>query len=123
MCGQTPKKWSWWDFGSRPERRVLAGFAFIAALGFALPAEAFRPLPLSARDQKVLRANFALCVCKLKGPYTENFCVCSDGKKVPVRAENGQVGIGCKNPRFCAAFRALWAEALAKQRLYIGNIF
>src|SRR5262245_52546028 len=27
------------------------------------------------------------------------------------------------NPRFCAAFRAPWAEELAKQRLYIGNIF
>src|SRR5262245_52272560 len=71
----------------------------------------------------MLRDNFALCISKLKGPYTENFCVCSDGKKVPVRGASGQVGIGCKNPRFCAAFRAPWAEALAKQRVYIGNIF
>src|SRR5262245_40110477 len=92
-------------------------------LGFALPAAAFRPLPLSTRDQKALRENFALCISKLKGPYTENFCVCADGEKVPVRAANGQVGIGCKNPRFCAAFRTPWAEALSKQHVYIGNLF
>jgi hypothetical protein len=105
------------------KRLVLAGFAFIAVLGFVPPAAAFRPPPLSAQEQKVLRDNFALCISKLKGPYTENFCVCSDGKKVPVRGPNGQVGIGCKNPLFCSAFRAPWAEALAKQRIYIGNLF
>jgi hypothetical protein len=105
------------------KRYVLAGLAFVAMLGIALPAAAFRPLPLSARDQKVLRDNFALCISKLKGPYTENFCVCADGKKVPVQGANGQVTIGCKNPLFCAAFRAPWAEALAKQRIYIANLF
>ena len=104
-------------------RYFSAAFAFILVLGFARPAEAFRPLPLSARDQKLLRDNFALCISKLKGPYTENFCVCADGKKAPVREASGKIGIGCGNPRFCAAFRAPWAEELAKQRLYIGNIF
>jgi hypothetical protein len=84
---------------------------------------AFRPLPLEAQDQKILRDNFALCTAKLKGPYTENFCVCPDGKKVPVRGASGQLGTGCKSPLFCAAFRAPWAEALAKQRMYIANIF
>ena len=105
------------------KRPVLAGFAFIAVLGITSPAATFRPLPLSARDQKELRDNFTLCISKLKGPYTENFWVCADGQKVPVRAANGQIRTGCKNPLFCSAFRAPWAEALAKQGMYIGNLF
>ena len=60
---------------------ILVGSALIALLGNATPAAAFRPLPLSAQDQKVLRDNFALCTAKLKGPYTENFCVCPDGEE------------------------------------------
>jgi pyruvate phosphate dikinase-like enzyme len=105
------------------KNRLVTGFAFIAVLGITSPAVAFRPLPLSAQEQKVLRDNFALCISKLKGPYTENFCVCADGKKVPVRGTNGEIGYGCKNSLFCAAFRAPWAEALAKERMYIGNLF
>ena len=105
------------------KRAVLAGFAFIAVLGITSPAATFRPLPLSAREQKELRDNFALCISKLKGPYTENFCVCADGQKVPVRGANGQIGAGCKNSLFCSAFRAPWAEALAKRRVYLGNVF
>ena len=88
------------------KRAVFAGFVFIAVLGITSPAATFRPLPLSAREQKELRDNFALCISKLKGPYTENFCVCADGKRVPVRGANGQIGGGCKNTLFCAAFRA-----------------
>jgi len=99
------------------------GFVLVALLGIAMPAVAFRPLPLSARDQKALHDNFALCTSKLKGPYTENFCECAAGKKIPVRGENGRLDTGCKNPIFCAAFRAPWAEALAKQRVYIANLF
>jgi Pyruvate phosphate dikinase, AMP/ATP-binding domain len=95
----------------------------VAVLGAATPAAAFRPLPLDAKDQKILRDNFALCTAKLKGPYTENFCVCPDGRKIPVRSASGQIGSGCKDPLFCAAFRAPWAEALAKERVYIANIF
>src|SRR6185295_8257094 len=92
-------------------------------LGITSRAATFRPLPLSAREQKVLRDNFALCISKLKGPYTENFWVCADGQRVPVRGADGQVGAGCKKTLFGAAFRAPWTEALAKQRMYIGNLF
>jgi hypothetical protein len=88
-----------------------------------LRAASFRAPELSPQQQKALRDNFALCVSKLKGPYTENFCVCPDGRKIPVRSASGQIGIGCKNAIFCAAYRAPWAEALAKQGVYIGNIF
>jgi hypothetical protein len=95
----------------------------VAVLSAPPPAAAFRPLPLEAKDQKILRDNFALCMAKLKGPYTENICVCPDGRKIPVRGTGGQLHIGCKDELFCAAFRAPWAEALAKERVYIANIF
>ena len=102
---------------------IPIGFVLITLIGVTTPAAAFRPLPLSPQDQKLLRDNFGLCNAKLKGPYTENFCVCPEGKKVPVRGAGGQLSTGCKAPLFCAAFRAPWAEALAKQRMYIANIF
>ncbi len=105
------------------KKRVAIAFAVIALIGAVTPATAFRPLALDAKDQRALRDNFALCTSKLKGPYTENFCVCPNGKKTPVRGAAGQISTGCKDPLFCAAFRAPWAEALAKQRMYIGNIF
>jgi len=105
-------------------KKLLAiAFGLFAVLGGPLPAAAFRPLPLEAKDQKILRENFALSTAKLKGPYTENICVCPDGSKVPVRNASGALGVGCRNALFCAAFRAPWAEALAQERVYIGNIF
>src|SRR5438034_389894 len=107
----------------RLKKLVAAGCGFVALLGTTAAAASFRPLPLTSRDQKALQDNFALCLSKLKGPYTENFCVCPDGRKVAVRGANGQVGAACKNALFCAAFRAPWAEALAKQRMYIANLF
>jgi hypothetical protein len=89
----------------------------------APPAGAFRAPELSAEQQKILRDNFALSVRKLKGPYTENFCVCPDGRKIPVRGPGGKIGVGCKDALFCAAYRAPWAEALAGRGVYIANIF
>ena len=102
---------------------VAIACVLVAVLAVSPPAAAFRPLPLEAKDQKILRDNFALCTAKLKGPYTENVCVCPDGRKIPVRGASGALNIGCKDALFCAAFRAPWAEALAKQRVYIANIF
>ena len=102
---------------------VVIAFAVTVIGAGARPAVAFRPLPLSPQQQKTLRENFALCVGKLKGPYTENICVCPDGRKIPVRGASGQLRIACKDALFCAAFRAPWAEALAKERVYIANIF
>ena len=105
------------------KKPVAFGCGLVALLALTTPARALRPQPLSAQDQKILRDNFALCTSKLKGPYTENFCVCPDGKKVPVRGASGQIETGCAKPLFCAAFRAPWAEALAKKGVYIANIF
>ena len=104
----------------RPTFRVLLTIGI--GLALAAPAGAFRAPQLSAASQKALRDNFALCVGKLKGPYTENTCLCPGDRKVPVRNASGQFGV-CKGAQFCAAFRAPWAEALTPYGMYIGNIF
>jgi hypothetical protein len=101
----------------------LISLPIVVVIAATVPAVAFRSPELSPQQQKTLRDNFALSVGKLKGPYTENFCVCADGRKIPVRNAAGQIGIGCKDELFCAAYRAAWAEALAKEGMYIGNIF
>ncbi len=112
-----------WAKEEEVRKLVAVGFAVITVIAVTTPAVAFRPLPLSAQDRKALRDNFALCNSKLKGPYTENFCVCPGGAKLSVTGPGGQIRNPCKDPVFCAAFRAPWAEALAKQRMYIANIF
>ena len=104
-------------------RTLLALAVILLAPLRAVPAAAFHAPDLSPQEQKLLRDNFALSVAKLKGPYTENFCICPDGRKIAVRNAAGQLGIACKDALFCAAFRAPWAETLAQHGLYIGNIF
>ena len=99
--------------------------ALVVAVPLLSPpaARAFRAPELSAAEKKSLKDNYALCVGKLKGPYTENFCVCPGGEKRAVRSASGAIGNGCKDPIFCAAYRAQWAEALAKDGVYIANVF
>ena len=58
------------------------------AVGVAGTAAAFQPPTLSAAQHATLKSNFALCLAKLKGPYTENFCLCRDGEKRGVQAPN-----------------------------------
>src|SRR5262245_17544739 len=84
--------------------------ALATLLAAAAPARAFHAPELTAQQQKTVRDNFGLCVGKLKGPYTENICVCPDGRKIPVRNTTGQVAVPCKDELFCSAFRAPWAE-------------
>ncbi|MCC6765166.1 MAG: hypothetical protein IT293_10925 [Deltaproteobacteria bacterium] len=107
----------------RWQRGLAATVLLSAALGLTAPGETFEAPTLSPAQEKTLKQNFALCLSKLKGPYTENFCLCRDGEKRAVQAPNGAVRIPCPNPIFCAAYRAPWAEALAKERMYIANIF
>jgi hypothetical protein len=103
--------------------RLRAAGLLVALVAAAQPAAAFRAPELSPAQQKALRENFALSVEKLKGPYAENFCVCPDGRKVPVRGPDGQIATPCADALFCAAFRAPWADALGQQGVYLGNVF
>jgi len=78
---------------------------------------------LTEAQKQSLRSNFSQVLSKLKGPYTPNFCVCTDGSKFPVQRKDGSIGNSCGKTRFCAAFRAPSAEQLAKQKMYLGNIY
>ena len=112
---------------STPVRRRVAGWRWLAAglllvLALADQAHGVHPPDLTKAQQDDLRRNFALCLAKLKGPYTENYCVCPNGQKLPVQV-NGQVRGPCADALFCAAYRAPWAEALGSQGMWIANLF
>ena len=109
--------------GGRAERLLRGAATLALALVLARGAGAFRAPELTPEQERVLEQNFSLSIAKLKGPYTENICVCPNGTKRPIRSASGALGAACENPIFCAAYRAPWGEALAKQRVYIGNIF
>lgn len=90
----------------------------------ATPAVAMRTPQLDPAEAAALRRDFAPCLSKLKGPYSENFCVCRSGDKRPVRNKAGKITSPCgADALFCAAFRAPWAESLAARRVWIANIF
>jgi hypothetical protein len=94
-----------------------------ATVALVVHAHAFRPPDLTKAQQDELRRNFAPCLSKIKGPYTENYCICPNGQKRPVQV-NGRVTSPCGGSAlFCSAYRAPWAEALSRQRMWIANLF
>ena len=88
----------------------------------AAPAQAGGPELTDAQKRK-LDENFQLCVRKVKGPYSPNFCVCRNGEKKPVWVDGRIVSPCGGRARFCAAFRERWADALADEGMYIANLF
>jgi hypothetical protein len=102
-------------------RTLLALAAGVLALAGAAAA---RGPELSDAQKQKLERNWKLCLQKKKGPYTQNFCVCPDGEKQPVMLPDGSIVTPCGGRmRFCAAFRAPCAQALAEQGMYVGNLF
>jgi len=99
---------------------ILLGALLLAATA---PAAAFRGGELSAADKQLLDRNYKIILQKKKGPFSPNYCVCEDGSKRPVMDSRGRITSPCAKPRFCAAFRAEWAESIATTGMYIGNIF
>jgi hypothetical protein len=89
------------------------------------PVQAFQVGELTEAQKKKLDKNLRIILVKKKGPYTQNYCVCKNGKKLPVMDDQGRIAdrCGAGNTRFCAAFRAPWAKAIAAEGMYIGNIF
>lgn len=78
---------------------------------------------LDDAGKQVLKTQMSIVLGKIKGPYTPNYCVCSDGSKNPVQRKDGSIGNPCGKTRFCAAFRAPAAEKIADYGMYIGNIY
>jgi hypothetical protein len=95
----------------------------LVGVGLAAPAHAHRGKELTAQQQKTLRANYSTTLTKLKGPYTENFCVCANGERLPVQAPSGAIRIPCANEKFCSAYRSPAAQALAAEGVWIANLF
>jgi len=108
-------------------RRMTAAALTLAAVlaAWTLPAAAMRAPDLPPAEQASLKRDWAPSLSKLKGPYSENFCVCrKTGDKRPVMSKSGAITSPCGNDAlFCAAFRAPWAESLGKQRVWIANVF
>lgn len=91
----------------------------------ATPSPAMRGPDVPAAQAAALKRDFATSLTKLKGPYSENFCVCrKTGEKKPVMDKAGRITSPCgSDALFCAAFRAPWGENLAREGVWIANIF
>ena len=101
----------------------LASFVCVAMLVTVAHGAALEAPELAKAQQMELKTNFALCKAKLKGPYGDNYCACPDGKERPVQVD-GRVTSPCGGKEvYCAAYRAPWAQALGRQRMWIANIF
>jgi phosphohistidine swiveling domain-containing protein len=100
---------------------TAAFFVLLTALAGTSMAAATQEL--SAAQKKMLKQNWQTIEHKIKGPYSVNYCVCTDGTKKPVQAKDGSIANRCKKTNFCGAFRAPWGEALTATGMYVGNIF
>lgn len=110
--------------------RIRAGWlvVFLATTDLLFlwsPAVAFRSPDLTPAQEVRLKKDFAPCLSKRKGPYSENFCVCrKSGDKRPVMDSKGRITSPCgSDAMFCAAFRAPWAESLGEEGVWVANIF
>ena len=107
--------------------RRTAASAFASVLLVAAvcsPGRAFQARTLSDTEKTELQNAFGPSMTKLKGPFAENTCVCTDGRSAPVRNKSGAFQNICGDKtRFCAAFKAPWGRDLEKYDVYIGNIF
>jgi hypothetical protein len=102
---------------------VIAGtfLCLMTAIPKLSPAAASKEL--TAGQEKMLSQNWKTIQKKTKGPYSVNYCVCSDGSKKPVQAKDGSISNRCKSTNFCGAFRAPIGESLTTTGMYVGNIF
>ena len=102
----------------------LTGAVLLAVCSVAPGDVRARGPELTDAQKRELDRNWQLVLSKKKGPYTQNYCVCRDGQRKPVMLPGGRIVSPCGGaPRFCAAWREPWAEALAAQGMYVGNLF
>jgi len=90
---------------------------------FANAVQAESVPQLSDADKRVLSKAFTEIDSAEKGPYTPNYCVCTDGSKHPVQLPDGTLQNPCGHTHFCSGFRADWVSELTRHGMYIGNIF
>ncbi|MEA2115046.1 MAG: PEP/pyruvate-binding domain-containing protein [Thermodesulfobacteriota bacterium] len=102
---------------------VFTGASFLLLTALSGSSLAAASQDLTATQKKMLTQNWKTIQHKVKGPYSVNYCVCTDGSKKPVQAKDGSIANRCKKTNFCGAFRAPWGEALTETGMYVGNIF
>lgn len=78
---------------------------------------------LSTTQKSILKQNWDSIQRKIKGPYSLNYCVCTDRTRKPVLAKDGTIANRCEKTNFCGAFRAPVGEALTSTGMYVGNSF
>ena len=78
---------------------------------------------LTAVQKNILKQNWKSIQRKIKGPYSLNYCVCTDGTRKAVLADDGSIANRCERTNFCGAFRAPVGEALTSTGMYVGNSF
>jgi hypothetical protein len=90
-------------------------------------ASAPRAAALSDADLREIKSAFQMTLWKKKGPFAENYCLCSDGAKEPVAGPDGKTPraapCGQRPVVFCAADRAEWVEPMTRRGLFVGNLF
>ena len=101
----------------------LAGALCILLTALSGSSLASTTQELTADQQEMLRQSWQTIQKEEKGPYSLNYCVCTDGSKKPVQAEDGTISNRCKSTNFCGAFRAPIGETLTTTGMYVGNIF
>ena len=108
------------------KKKILSAFmgaTFVLLTTLPSSSLAAASQDLTAAQKKMLTQNWQTIQKKVKGPYSVNYCVCTDGTKKPVQAKDGSIANRCKNTNFCGAFRAPCGEALTATGMYVGNIF
>jgi hypothetical protein len=100
---------------------LIVSLLLLSGLSSGIQAETAPQL--SASDKQRLSTAFTKVDSTEKGPYTPNYCVCTDGSKHPVQLPDGSLQNPCGHTRFCSGFRANWVAELTQHGMYIGNIF
>ncbi len=110
--------------GRAGRRTGLLAFCLVLLTVFATSAASSPLRELTATQKQDLQEQFRTTLQKRKGPFGKNVCVCSDGRREPVRRPDGSIQNACGDKTlFCSAFRAPWAEALGQHGMYVGNLF
>ena len=62
----------------------------------------FTPGGLSEKQEKALDQHFKTVLYKKKGPYSPNYCVCTNNEKRAVLGDDGSVANRCVHHASCA---------------------
>jgi hypothetical protein len=106
-------------------KKLLWVLVPLCALFFCDPGWA----ELSSKEKSSLKTAYKTILGKRKGPFTINTCTCTNGKLAAVADKNMRIRPNpCRELEksrqlFCSAYRNKFAKTLARNGVYVGNIF